>query len=40
VRGWNPGVTLSPEAGEVPDRYKAAIDHRSDLKILAIDPPT
>jgi len=23
----------------VPERYKAAIDHRSELKILAIDPP-
>jgi len=31
--------TLSPEPGEVPERYKAAIGHRSDLKILAIDPP-
>lgn len=30
---------LSPEPGSVPERYKDAIGHRSELTILDIDPP-
>ncbi|MGF7150547.1 uncharacterized protein YndB with AHSA1/START domain [Sphingomonas zeicaulis] len=31
--------TLSPEPGAVPERYRDAIGHRSELAILDIDPP-
>lgn len=31
--------SLSPEPGTVPDAYKSAIGHRSELTVIAIDPP-
>lgn len=31
--------SFSPEPGEVPEAYKSAIGHRSELKIIAIEPP-
>lgn len=31
--------TLSPEPGDVPERYRKAIGHRGEMTIIDIDPP-